>query len=300
MTPAITTSLLRIGDFATLSRVSVKMLRHYDTLGLLKPVWVDPESHYRYYSVEQLPRLHQLVALKDLGFNLAQIARLLAGGLDDNQILTLLQAREAELQADITSQQHQLMNLRSHIARFDIEQLDTEQLDAERLDVGRSDPSLDDAVILRGVNTISVASLELAPTADVSEGFVRLESYVSKYHARASSAPLLRYLDTDTLELCVPLSRSITGTDVIQITRLPAIQAASTLHQGGYDNMAEAYSRLTAWLELHNYQLAGPLREVYLRFSAEPIEDQLPAAFLASTSNDYLTELQLPIHMLTS
>ncbi|MEM7738132.1 MAG: MerR family transcriptional regulator [Deinococcota bacterium] len=295
MTSTNTTSLLRIGEFATLSRVSVKMLRHYDTLGLLKPVWVDPESHYRYYSVEQLPRLHQLVALKDLGFSLEQIAKLLAGGLDNTQMLALLQAREAELQAGITSQQHQLMSLRSHISRFD----------TDRFDVARSDPALDKAVILRDVRSAFVASLELPRTADVSEGFVRLETYVNQHHARASSAPLLRYLEADNLEadkleLCVPLSRIIMATDVIQIARLPAIQAASVLHEGGYDNMVATYSRLTSWLELHNYQPAGPLREVYLRFGAEPIEDQLPAVFLASTSNDYLTELQLPIHTLAN
>lgn len=47
--------MLKIGDFSKLSRVSIRMLRHYDEIGLLKPVWIDPESGYRYYAPEQLP-----------------------------------------------------------------------------------------------------------------------------------------------------------------------------------------------------------------------------------------------------
>ena len=62
--------MFRIGEFSRFSRVSVKMLRHYDELGLLTPAHVDPQSNYRYYSADQLPRLHRIVALKDLGFRL--------------------------------------------------------------------------------------------------------------------------------------------------------------------------------------------------------------------------------------
>ena len=66
--------MLKIGDFARLSQVSVVALRHYDEIGLLRPVKVDPFTGYRYYSTDQLPRLNRILALKDLGFSLEQIA----------------------------------------------------------------------------------------------------------------------------------------------------------------------------------------------------------------------------------
>ena len=47
--------MLRIGDFSKLSRVSIRMLRYYDEIGLLRPVKIDPESGYRYYNENQLP-----------------------------------------------------------------------------------------------------------------------------------------------------------------------------------------------------------------------------------------------------
>ncbi len=68
--------MLKIGDFSRLSRVSVKALRYYDELGLLKPVEIDRFTGYRYYSVAQLPRLHRILVFKELGFSLEQIARL--------------------------------------------------------------------------------------------------------------------------------------------------------------------------------------------------------------------------------
>lgn len=47
--------MLKIGDFSKLSRVSIRMLRHYDELGVLRPVKIDPDSGYRYYSRWDFP-----------------------------------------------------------------------------------------------------------------------------------------------------------------------------------------------------------------------------------------------------
>jgi DNA-binding transcriptional MerR regulator len=66
--------MLKIGDFSSLARVSIKTLRYYDERELLSPTHVDPETGYRYYSASQLPRLHRILALRDLGFSLEQIA----------------------------------------------------------------------------------------------------------------------------------------------------------------------------------------------------------------------------------
>ena len=65
---------MRIGDFSKLSRVSIKALRYYDQMGMLKPIDVDRSTGYRSYSVSQLPRLNRILALKDLGLSLEQIA----------------------------------------------------------------------------------------------------------------------------------------------------------------------------------------------------------------------------------
>ncbi|HRE27216.1 MAG TPA: MerR family transcriptional regulator, partial [Anaerolineales bacterium] len=65
--------MIRIGDFSKLSQVTVKALRLYDEMGLLKPVVVDTFTSYRYYEFNQLPRLYRILALKDLGLSLEEI-----------------------------------------------------------------------------------------------------------------------------------------------------------------------------------------------------------------------------------
>ncbi|HEY8169092.1 MAG TPA: helix-turn-helix domain-containing protein, partial [Candidatus Limnocylindrales bacterium] len=81
-----------IGAFARLSGVSAKMLRAWDALGLFRPIWVDPASGYRWYSPAQLPELRRIVALRDLGVSLAEIADLIAGGADLRAVLARRQA----------------------------------------------------------------------------------------------------------------------------------------------------------------------------------------------------------------
>ena len=65
--------MLKIGEFSRLSRVSIRMLRHYDEIGLLRPAQLDAQTGYRYYSEEQLPLVWRVAALRDMGFSLAAI-----------------------------------------------------------------------------------------------------------------------------------------------------------------------------------------------------------------------------------
>src|SRR3954466_918446 len=93
--------MLSIGDFARLAGGSVRMLRHYDALGLLRPARVDPDSGYRSYTTAQLDRVNRLVALKDLGFSLEDWGRLLGGEGPVSQLRGMLRLRRAELAAQI-------------------------------------------------------------------------------------------------------------------------------------------------------------------------------------------------------
>src|SRR5690242_7307675 len=100
--------MFRIGDFSRLSLVPVSALRYYDELGLLKPVKVDPVSGYRYYSATQLTRLNRLLALKDMGLSLEQIARLLDKELTPEQIRGMLKLKQAELRQQLEEGQIRL------------------------------------------------------------------------------------------------------------------------------------------------------------------------------------------------
>ena len=90
--------MLKIGDFSRLSQVSVKTLRYYDEVALLKPTQVDEMSGYRYYSVAQLRQLHRILALRDLGFSLDQIGYVLEADLSIEELRGMLRLRRAEQQ----------------------------------------------------------------------------------------------------------------------------------------------------------------------------------------------------------
>ena len=64
-----------VGMFAQMNRVTIKALRHYDDIGLLKPEYVDEINGYRYYTSAQLPQLHRILAMRELGFSLEDIKK---------------------------------------------------------------------------------------------------------------------------------------------------------------------------------------------------------------------------------
>lgn len=91
--------MFTIGDFARHGRVSVRMLRHYDAIGLLRPAHVDQSSGYRFYEAAQLSRLNRIVALKGLGFTLQQVRTILDEDISVEELRGMLRLRRAELQA---------------------------------------------------------------------------------------------------------------------------------------------------------------------------------------------------------
>ena len=91
--------MLKIGEFSKLSRVSVRMLRHYDEIGLLKPAEIDRFTDYRYYREDQLPAAGRIAALKDMGFSLADIVRILEVYDDREKLEKFFAARQEELEA---------------------------------------------------------------------------------------------------------------------------------------------------------------------------------------------------------
>src|ERR1700733_13604814 len=92
------------GEFARHGRVSVRMLRHYDAIGLLRPASVDPGTGYRLYAAGQLADLNRVIALKDLGFTLNQVQAILAESVSAAELRGMLRIRRAEIQSQIESE----------------------------------------------------------------------------------------------------------------------------------------------------------------------------------------------------
>ncbi|MEM7336739.1 MAG: helix-turn-helix domain-containing protein, partial [Chloroflexota bacterium] len=113
--------MFRIGDFSKLGQVSTRMLRHYDKLNLLVPEHTDEWTGYRYYTIQQLPRLHRIIALKDLGLSLQQIADLLRDddNLPNEQLRGMLTLKRSELAREKAEMEFRLAQVEDRLSQLE-------------------------------------------------------------------------------------------------------------------------------------------------------------------------------------
>ncbi len=285
--------MFKIGDFSRFSRVSIKMLRHYDEIGLLKPAHVDTFTRYRYYTADQLPRLNRIIALKDLGFSLEQIATLLDDDLNAGEIRGLLKLKRAEIEQRLREEQTRLAQVEARIQQIELED---------------GIPPYD--VVLRQIPAQNVASMrEVVQVSSrrISRMFETVEAYVAEHNAREISPPLMIYHDADyredhiDVEVGIPVSKAIPAGESIILREISAVtEMACVVHTGDYGSMNKALNVLFNWIDTHDYNVAGEMREVYLRFGANNDGYILPDAYLAKHADEFVTELQIPITKRTS
>ena len=113
--------MFKIGEFAQMTQVSAKALRLYDEMGLLKPARVDPFTDYRFYSADQLPRLHRIIALKELGFSLEQIKPMLDERISAEQIKGMLMLKRAETAQAMQAEQARLLRIEARLQLIELE-----------------------------------------------------------------------------------------------------------------------------------------------------------------------------------
>ncbi len=251
--------MIRIGTFAHLSQVSVVTLRHYDDLGLLEPVTVDPETGYRYYSVSQLPRLNRILSLKDLGFSLSQIRDVLGEGVSLEQLHGMLRLKRAEVEGRLAEEQERLARLEARLRQ--IEQENTMP---------------DYEVVLKTVAPMLVASRRITiPSNDqvpdyLNPAFGEVFGYVVGQGLKPSGPHLaLWHTSADTLadedaEALVPLDRVLPGTERVKVYELPQVQVAAVVHHGDFSTFTQTHAALLKWTEENGYRVDGPFREIYL------------------------------------
>lgn len=107
--------MIKIGAFSRISQVPTKTLRYYDEIGLLTPAHVDGFTGYRYYEVDQIVRLNKILALKDLGFALEQIARLLDDDLSVEQMQGMLKLKRAEIESSLAEERGRLARVEARL-----------------------------------------------------------------------------------------------------------------------------------------------------------------------------------------
>jgi effector-binding domain-containing protein len=270
--------MLKIGDFSKFCRVSVKTLRYYDEIGILKPIRVDQFTGYRYYSAEQLSRINRIMDLKDLGLSLEEINQIMTNNLSRVGIIELLRKKQDET----------LKRLREEEARLKKVEKWLDKVKKE----GNMPAS--EVVIKRIEAQIIVAVRGVIPTyGDIGLLFNELCSYLGRKRVKYAGPPMALYHDAEyrerdaDMEVAVPILSEIKGTDKIKVRQLEGVeQMACIIHKGPYEELSRSYSALMEWVETNKYEIAGLNREIYIKGPGQVVKGN-PA--------NYVTELQLPV-----
>lgn len=270
--------MFTIGDFAQLGRVSVRMLRHYDAVGLLPPAHVDPSSGYRFYTAAQLHRLNRLVALKDLGLTLDQVRVVLDEKLSVEQLHGMLSLRRAELRQQILADESRLRRVEARLRAIERE---------------GAMPTND--VVVKPVPAVRVARLSAVAASYGPEDigpviqplYPELMARLERAAVPITGYGIATYEPADGDEVLVQagmtVSVSPSASHDFEVVDLPALSEAATIvHRGTMDDVDVTYQAVAAWVEAHGYRQNGFAREVYLQYGVGD-----PA--------DWVTELQLEI-----
>lgn len=264
--------MLSIGAFAQIGQVTHRMLRHWDTAGLLVPAHVDEFSSYRSYDPSQLDRLHRIVALRQLGFGLDDVASLLQDGIDADRLTALLQERRAEVEREHriaaarlvdVERRLQLIQEENHMSRIEIIE---KPLPAVRL----------------AARTATVEE-QSGVAAVVGPAFDAVAEVLDAVGA-SRTTPIAQYsAEENGMLITVGYEYPGAALDGVDIIELPAeATAVCGVHLGAMDRIQHSWMALHEEILARGFVPSGPCRELYVRAVSD---DQA----------DWVTELQQPV-----
>ena len=273
--------MFKISEFSKIAQVPASLLRYYDKIGLFKPVHIDEENLYRHYDAAQLPELSRILALKELGLSLEQIAKLVQEDVSAEEIRGMFTLRKVQLE----------QNLQAEAARLAVVETRLRQLE-------RSQTQEREDVVLKSIPAQPFLSFRKTYTDvfDVATTIMELHDVIPRRFGRRaghlnavlhSEAFEMEHVD---VEIGYVLSRpaetpfELPSGRVLTPSELPAVEtAACSVRVGGFEKGYLNYSDLGAWVSANNHTMLTPHREVMI---VPPLPQRMDEA---------VVEIQLPI-----
>jgi DNA-binding transcriptional MerR regulator len=269
--------MLKIGDFSKLSRISIRMLRHYDEIGLLVPKDIDSFTNYRYYSEEQLPVASRIKALKDMGFSLATIIEILKSYNNPKALSEFLAVKQAEVQAEANEINQRLRLLDTALKRL-----------------RKDDMAMNYDVVLKTLPERYVASVRKILPAYNQEGIlwnILMSETVSMNLQQEDNCYSLAifhdegYKESDIdIEIQISVRGKYTNTENVIFKTVPEVEIASATYKGSYEQITEVNQAVAAWVSDNGYEFNGAMFCIY---HVSPAQTQDP--------NELVTEVCYPV-----
>lgn len=264
-----------IGIFSQINRVTTKTLRHYDEIGLLKPEYVDKFTGYRYYTSSQLPVMHKIITLKQMGLTLAEIKEVISNPLAAEMFLKI---KEREISQNIRNEQLKLLQVRNYfnILKGDIKFMYT--------------PAI------KELPEVTVASMRQT-VKSYADFFHLCPNIMAKEMERVGCVCAVpeycfniyhdgEYKDKDIdVEICEAVTEMKPDTPILKFKRISRVETAvCILHKGPYETLRDAYIFVFSWIKDNHYEVADNPRESYI-----------DGIWNKESPDDWLTEIQVPV-----
>jgi DNA-binding transcriptional MerR regulator/effector-binding domain-containing protein len=273
----------RIGDFSRIARVSSRLLRFYDEIGLLKPVHTDPQSGYRFYSAKQLAELNRIIVLKDLGFSLEQIGPVLKNEVNAAELRAMLLMRRHDAERALVSEAQKLRQIEMRIAQIEADG----QLDGDDVLV-RVEPVRRLLSLRRIVDSFGEARGLISLLKDQVRVIYKRDhagQLVAVAHSQDFEA------DHIDVELGITLGTNeapaVPTDSLLSIHELPEARMAICVRVGLPEDAHLVTAKIGRFVEINGDMLAGPSREVFLQ---PPRPDRM---------HESVVEMQFPIRSQT-
>lgn len=271
--------MFRIGEFSKLVQVTIRMLRYYDEVGLLKPAEIDQWTGYRMYSAHQIPILNKIIYLRDSGFNISEISVAL-NIKDDNSLIKQLDIKYLEVEKAIQAEQEKL-----------------KKIEFAKNEILNRKSEMHYNISIRSIPSYQVLSLRRTLSDYYAEGelWQELSNFAEKHQIEISSKTFTIYHDVEyketnvDVELCAPVKKcgKSIGNFIFRNTD-PVPMMACTMVYGDFSNIAGAYLAFAEWLQKNSqYRMYGLNRQIVHR-----------GPFNESNPEKYLIELQIPVEII--
>ena len=266
--------MYRIGEFSKMSKTTIKALRYYDEIGLLKPECVDDFTGYRFYTTDQLFKLHYIQALRQVGLSIDEIKLIMTG----HSAESILEKRMRELKEELSLCTEQLSRIEFILSGQEEETLMSYQ-----------------AIIKELPECIVYSKRMTVPNYDSYFQLIPAigEAIAKKYPDLKCVVPeycFIIYLDGEYkekdihVEFCEAIDKMKDDFDDIKFKKIEAVTAVSVMHKGAYSGLSRAYAYTFRWIEENGYTVLDNPRENYI-----------DGIWNKENEEDWLTELQIPI-----
>lgn len=262
--------MYKIGDFSSMSKTTIKTLRYYEKEGLLKPVYVDLKSGYRYYETSQLVELSKIISLRQIGISIKDIKTI----LDGYDVKKILSKRKKEIEESLTLYNTQLSKINYLL----------EENNMKNEIFIKEIPSY---VIYYRDGVISdfskVGEFALASGTECLKANPNLKCVSPDYC-------YISYLDGEYKEKDIKIryaqavEKEGKETDRVKFMKIDAITAVCIYHKGSYENLRDSYNIILKFIEDNGYEIIDNVRECYI-----------DGCWNKDNAKDYLTEIQFPV-----